>query len=208
MADQLSQMRGQLTQMTSGSAQTERIIAEAHRISDKMGETLKQSKAALDASITASRNEQRAWIVTGNMQHGPFDPDRPFAWSFILHNEGKTPAHNVHIFSEIFVGPKNLNIDNYLRDKGAAAYKERISVYGVVPNAIHLIPGSRSPNISLDQWADVRSGKLEVYFVGEIVYNLFYEKDTDPPHVTQFAEHWLPPPVDMTADCTTHNKID
>ena len=87
---QLKQMQGQLEQMQGGSAQTDRIIAEANAISASLQESLKQSKAALDASIESSRTDLRAWVGVVGVVAVQQGQNTRFDVTYA--NTGKTPA--------------------------------------------------------------------------------------------------------------------
>jgi hypothetical protein len=104
---------GQLEEMRSDSKQTDELIKatrtlaeaaklqadaakESNRINmESMRATLAQSKAALDTSITASRNDQRAWVVAVSSHLSQFAENREIIVDFLLTNTGKTPARNL-----------------------------------------------------------------------------------------------------------------
>ena len=71
---QLKAMRGQLDEMRSSSG---------------------QAKTALDATIAASRTDQRAW-VTASIDSRPVAIGKPWEIVVRVGNAGKTPAVKVH----------------------------------------------------------------------------------------------------------------
>jgi hypothetical protein len=102
--------QGQLEQMKSGSEQTDKIIAEAHRISDAMDETLRQSKAAMDASILnaeksltlssdTAKRQLRAYLGVDKVELlNPGDQPPNGGISVSVKNYGQTPATDVDFF--------------------------------------------------------------------------------------------------------------
>jgi hypothetical protein len=124
---QLDAIQGELDQMKGGSAQTDRLIEKADSIAGSMNEanaqqkkaldetlrqsreslnrTLVQSNAALQASIDASRNDERAWvgIVDLRLTKEPtLSEDTVITYDTV--NTGKTPALNVSAKSGFFFG--------------------------------------------------------------------------------------------------------
>jgi hypothetical protein len=80
------------------------------RAFDANGDALKaseaQSKAVLDASITAMRLEQRPWITISNLINGPIKRDAKGAHldvSYEVKNSGRTPALNVGVNARLIM---------------------------------------------------------------------------------------------------------
>jgi hypothetical protein len=77
-----------------GSTQTDRIIAADERIAKAMEGTVGQAGKALDASINASRTDQRAWLGMEKIDV-LFVVGQPLEFEASVRNSGKTPAVNV-----------------------------------------------------------------------------------------------------------------
>ena len=101
---QLIVMQGQLNQMKSGSAQTDRLIYAATGIAGSMAESVSKADAAMNASIEAFRIEQRPYLILDGSPHflNPtlsINPEINVAWR----NVGKTPARKVQSFARFMV---------------------------------------------------------------------------------------------------------
>jgi hypothetical protein len=96
----------------SFSASAERISQETAHAADQlrraaadsevaMRENARDARGALNASIEASKLDERAWLgisETEVLRYDPSDPAKPFRFQILFHNTGKTPARQVHIF--------------------------------------------------------------------------------------------------------------
>jgi hypothetical protein len=110
--------------------QTERMIEEAGRISAAIQDTIRQSKAALDASIESSRTDQRAWVGACCVIGPPVDESgkrRPFmkagepitAIGVQIKNTGRSPALYVQSRVESSALSKNTSFKaEYQHTKG------------------------------------------------------------------------------------------
>jgi hypothetical protein len=88
-------LKAMKTSAVETSAQIDRLIAQQQRTADSMEQNLVRSKAALDASIKASRLDQRAWIgFIGVTAKNVAIGSKP-SFTQIIINTGKTPALDV-----------------------------------------------------------------------------------------------------------------
>jgi hypothetical protein len=75
---------------------SEGMVIQEKRIADNAQNSLdastKQSKAALDATVSSFRNDQRAWIGIGDYRVDRFDDKQPFKMIIPWTNSGKSPA--------------------------------------------------------------------------------------------------------------------
>jgi hypothetical protein len=78
----------------------EGMVAQEQRIADNANAALdannRQSKAALDASVAASRVDQRAWMDMIINVPQNLSADQPFSTTAEMKNLGKTPAKNIY----------------------------------------------------------------------------------------------------------------
>jgi hypothetical protein len=95
----------QYHEMHDGSAQTDKIIAADQRIATAMENAVGQAGIALNASINASRTDQRAWASIKEIKLSkPLTVGRPAQISVTVINTGKTPALDT-VLSEVRIGP-------------------------------------------------------------------------------------------------------
>lgn len=82
----------------------EDMVLQDQRIADNAKDSLdasnRQSKAALDASIAASKLDQRAWVVLKHVSGVP-EVNKPWNVQIYFINTGKTPARNVRMTCHI-----------------------------------------------------------------------------------------------------------
>jgi len=71
------------------ATQDQRIADNSKRSVDASN---RQSKAVPDATIAASRLDQRAWLGISNVRIVQFEKDKPFKINVDFKNTGKTPS--------------------------------------------------------------------------------------------------------------------
>jgi hypothetical protein len=90
------------TDMQTGGVETktqiDRLITQQQRTADSMEKSLTAGKKALDASIAASRNDQRAWLgLSSATLLEEYDPAKGMLVRFSFKNSGRTPAHRANL---------------------------------------------------------------------------------------------------------------
>jgi hypothetical protein len=80
----------------NAGAQTDRIIAADERIASGIENTVDQANKSLNASIDATRTDQRAWVGVENFEIvGTVSTNKPMLISINYINTGKTPGLDV-----------------------------------------------------------------------------------------------------------------
>ena len=96
-------MKAMKTSAVETSAQIDRLIAQQQRTANSMEQNLVRSKAALDASIKASHNDQRAWLGAWKFSMlSDAEVGKEFLSQYEVENSGKTAALNVVANSATF----------------------------------------------------------------------------------------------------------
>jgi len=184
---------GQLGQMKSGSVQTDKIIAEAHRMSDAMEATLKQSQDALEATIATSRNDQRAWIGVSDVVPANINGD--WRCYVTITNFGKTPARIISIKVASVIGKTfPLPIDFVPEMKEGDEISKGVVFPGNAFAVDVALPGGTGGEINekTKGFLGEFKGLYFIYVEGDIRYNdafqighhthfCFYKRSTDAP---------------------------
>jgi hypothetical protein len=193
---------GQLEQMKSGSEQTDKIIKEAHRMSDAMEETLRQSRVALDASIEASRLDQRAWVGIKNMSISTMEVGQRLRTGIDVINSGKTIAKDLRQTGYLVISRKIINIDEVVTS-GTLPSTEPHIFGSTFPNQQVVVNNSIDSVLTAEQINAIKSGTLFVYLFGDLFYLDVYNRS----HVTQYAGRYDPNSGIFLA-CPEHRNAD
>jgi hypothetical protein len=201
-----------LKAMTSGAvetgAQIERLIKQQQRTADSMEQNLARSKAALDASIEASRNDQRAWVTNADMVPNFMDDKgvptwvmegRKLTFGVKLQNSGKSPALDVECKMAAKVFPKEIPFSP-IYDPSERPPSRIV----MRPGGIGEIDTSPSDPLAVDITAeilaDITSGRKRLCAYGEITYRDIFERH----HVTTFCAY-LSEDLRTFMHCNTYN---
>jgi len=215
-------MREQLNEMkSSGQTSTDqanRVIENMNWLAKSMDWTLKQSRAAieasekqsmaaLDASVNTSRNDQRAWIgVTGVA--GPRLKDstgrevylienRPVHFEATALNTGKSPAFSTHTLTSFHILPATTAFSPIyaVRDKKGTV---------VVQPQMELTLFDKGKEIpSREIIAALKDAGYILYFYGIINYADQFKRS----HETKWCM-FIVPTLDNFLPCTTYNDAN
>jgi hypothetical protein len=209
-------IKGQLHEMESSSSQTDRIICAANKIEadldtankqnqEAMKVSNRQSKMALDASIAASRLDQRAWLGPAEALPPEFiegqkriymKEGESASYGFIIANTGKTPAINVRQSTSYLSLPAST--------KFAPRYPGGTTNTGVIqPNARVWAKAPNTGTVFKPVINGVTTGTWKFYVFGEIVYDDVFGIE----HHTTFCYYLLPNLTAFTS-CKTYNEED
>lgn len=170
----------------------ENMVAQDRRIADNAQKALdasnKQSKASLDASIAASRQDQRAWLSVGDYTYTITESD-PVTSSVFVTDSGKTPATKVLCRITGTTKPKGY----VLRDSDIVYPADMPTVnHGTIfPNQHFPLRAGGDPMEPGKQkiWFDnVKGGEWIQYFFGDVRYRDVFGKD----HWTHFCTQFIP----------------
>jgi hypothetical protein len=157
--------------------------------------TLAHSKASLDASIEASRLDQRAWLAVKEVRiESELALNEPLRYSINLVNTGKTPALDVR-FVELRSGNNEATIDELAppRDRGVVAPGNNIKVFG------------RSNRLDQPTTKAIQDGTIRLYISGTIEYwDIFKTK----PRHTRFCVYYPTSAPPNFFNCTDGNTMD
>jgi len=204
MRGQLSQIQRQADQLDSGSKQTDKIITETRRIADSIEDTAKEAKVALDATIAASRLDQRAWVGIKSIDMTPMQAGKPVSVEVHIINSGKTFAIDLKYPGLLQASLTPLQ-DADMTERGSRPFQQNvIPVLGVLfPNNDVSMPIESAVPITQSMIDGIMSGKVLIYIMGEIFYNDVFKQ----PHVTRYFFVYTPEDNKFQAQ-RTHNDAD
>jgi hypothetical protein len=166
---------------------------------------VKQAKAALDASIQATRTDQRAWVAVTELTI-----DEPVAGKSLrikIHtkNVGKTPARRYGGSSTLLLHPSdNVNIAEFAKSP------ERLASLPSSPASVAILHPSVEMTLQAVKWdvsdtefTAIKSGDLHMYAFGEVAYTDVFNI----PHSMTFAYKWLGKEKRFDC-CPTYNDCD
>ena len=167
------------SEIHSGSAQTDKIIAADERIATAMENAVSQSHAALDASIESSRLDRRAWIGVEDI-------------SLLNQMGGHLPYLTVQIKSRNAGLSPALNVANQLAVAIASSFESALPTMGALPPG-HIgtpaLPGQTrtqieiGPSPSPDDFLDMLNGRKTLFIYGRITYQDIFGRS----HETKFC---------------------
>jgi hypothetical protein len=157
--DTLIQMKAQGRVMQRNAMATEQSVATSKRA---MEHSEQQSRESLDASISASRTDQRAWLFEDQMKMvGQFSAGQPAAFEIVFKNGGKTPANDVKVSCSVEV--KMGLIITSAKSCGAEATS-------VGPGAGHTQEIRIRNTWTQGDIANFQSGIYSITIIGELTY--------------------------------------
>jgi hypothetical protein len=181
------------------------MVAQDQRIADNSKQALdasnRQSKAALDASIAASRNDQRAWVAVLNVIINPPEIGKSIEGGVTWRNSGKTFARRVTPNCNFVFVQARVDDDAAL-EKMRGVLERPPSVGLLAPNAEYkTMLKSRAP---VDETDKTRiTGDWFTYVWGEIVYEDVFKRS----HTTKFCS-WRQGATSDFLQCPFHNEAD
>jgi hypothetical protein len=171
---------------------------EANRVALESGQ--RQSRLALDASINASRTDQRAWVGPIRFVLQDMQAPNPIKATATIVNSGKTPALHVKVRYIIHASDGEIDIADY------AKHPTETLVSGT--------PFSMFPNTPIELNADtgstdelgirsVNNGRKFLYMFGEIEYGDIFGRE----HQTRFCAryYWT---TKQFAACGSYDHAD
>jgi hypothetical protein len=189
-------------------------------------ESRKQARAALNASIEASRNDQRAWVGLKDPQV-TLIPDKESIIKIQFSNTGKTPAISVHMVVEIKRTEDKGVICTQVFDPSIPADTKRWNCTGsqtgitITPTFAYsenmakgngvIMPGDITGNLgqhapvllTTQQYAQILTGKQRFYIAGTVWYKDVFQNSRS----TDFCMVFDPRHMAMAA-CDTHNNAN
>jgi hypothetical protein len=93
----------QWLEMHDAGKQTDRIIVADERIAKAMEDSVKKSGDALNASIEASRTDQRAWVGVKSINVGTLEAEKNLVAEVALNNSGKSLANKVQGYATLAI---------------------------------------------------------------------------------------------------------
>jgi hypothetical protein len=191
------------TEASAGHAKSNAEAAQAMVINNRksLGATLAQGKTALDASIAASRLDQRAWL-TVTMIEMSSEPEakNTITISYWITNHGKTPAIDKRSQQRTLVGNGH--------EPPWVDFPPQIE-----PAPRNIVPPGPFPGRTVSDPIDVspqfvalyRSNKARLYFQGIIPYKDIFNIEH---WTTVCAYHTYGTPLNEFRSCRTGNDID
>jgi hypothetical protein len=156
--------------LIDAGTQTDKIIAADERLAKAMEDSVAQAKSGLDASIAASRTDQRAWIDMIIYPPPNFQEDKPFTTAAEMKNLGKTPARNI-MFGYFFEGippTKNPIFDD---SRLKFIHAGLLPPQGPSLLPVEITPEQPNELLGKPRYEAIRKGELVVYFWGLINYD-------------------------------------
>lgn len=194
---------GKLQQKASGE-QMDKLTAQVSRLSGMLEESLKHNQEALDASLKASRLDQRAWVGVRSIQMLPMEAGKPLNMEIKFSNSGKTFALDVRHTGILRLSDKPLS-DITPEDRASLDKqpKQVPTLVTLAPSGESLIPCASLAPITEEMIAAINTGKVHVYLVGEISYTDVFKQW----HTTRFFQHYVPAEQKFLAE-QSHNDAD
>jgi hypothetical protein len=169
----------------------------------------KQSRDSLDASIEASRLDQRAWVGPKMVVSGlkPFDSNpvpnlvigQKILLGVILINSGKTPALHFTGWTDIGILPTTANFSPKYRPE-REAWKRQRGVVAMMPGGTLAMMAPESDEIVSQAMIDnLKAERMTLYLFGSYTYSDVFGKE----HFTKFCMFATPELTAMGA-CKTY----
>lgn len=184
--------------------QMEKLTAQVSRLNGMLEDSLKQNKAALDASIKASRLDQRAWVGVKSIQMLPMEAGKPLKMEIKFSNSGKTFALDVRHTGILRLSDKLLgDVAPEDRESLEKQPKQVPTLVTLAPNGESLLPCASLAPLTDEMIAAIITGKVHVYLVGEISYTDVFKAW----HTTRFFQRYVPAEQKFLAE-QAHNDAD
>ncbi len=159
--------------------------------------------AALDASIEASRNDQRAWVGIKSMDVTLLETDKPLKTEVKIINTGKTIALDLYYPGAVQTSWVPLDIEKFERSKNMPPATAPMRAGVLFQNIEVNIPAETSVPLNSQQVEAIKARRLLVYLFGEIHYKDIFRR----PHTTQYCGVYVPG-TRRFEDCTQHTSVD
>jgi len=166
-------------------------------------DSVRQSQAALDASIEISHNDQRAWIAIESMTVTTLEAGKPLATEVKIVDTGKTIALDLYYPGEVQTSHARMDVDAFLRSKDMPPPVAATRVGALFRNIDVTIPAQTSVPLSAEQVTAIQTRQLLVYLFGDVHYKDIFGKA----HTTQYCGIYVPDHNKFEA-CGQHDHVD
>lgn len=184
-------------------------LEEMKAASDAAREGLKQGNASLDASIEASRTDQRAWLGIKTIDAPTLVPNQKAVINFRIENSGRTPAIEVRAFVDVIHSTVMLTDAAKVRIAANIArqgkQEEGMMISTIFPDSGFNNMARTSVLLGSGDIESVKNGKNFIIVVGEITYRDIF-KETPVRHTRFFA--WYNPEFSAFQPLPKHNEAD
>ncbi|PYT48176.1 MAG: hypothetical protein DMG44_15855 [Acidobacteria bacterium] len=191
-------------EMHDAGKQTDKIIAADERLATAMENSVAQAKTALDASIEASRTDQRAWVALKGIHPEPLEAGKQVIAKVYLVNSGKTPANKFGGYS-VLVPASTERLSQF---PVPPAYAYTASIGTLWPGVDSTADGSvtvKGFNLSLTPSGleQINRRKQFLFVYGEYTYFDIFDRK----HTTQFCARYSATSKTFEM-CPNHNYAD
>jgi hypothetical protein len=195
----------QWLEMHDAGKQTDRIIVADERIAKAMEDSVKKSGDALNASIEASRTDQRAWVGVKSINVGTLEAEKNLVAEVALNNSGKSLANKVQGYATLAVSDSRT-----LREFPEPPREPVESVAIYWPGMDLKIYASGTAKTPLHRFAFTKSGLENISAKRSFlfVYGTYNYVDIfDRPHTTRFCARYSPDSK-LFEFCANYNYAD
>lgn len=191
-------------QQKAGVEQMDKLTAQVSRLTASLEERSRHEKEVLDASIKASRLDQRAWVGVKSIEMFPMEAGKPLKMDIKFSNSGKTFALDVRQAGILRLTDKPLS-DVAPEDRESLDKQPRQvpTLVTLAPDGESIIPCASLAPINEEMITAINTGKVHVYLVGEIGYTDVFKQW----HTTRFFQHYVPAEQKFMAE-QAHNDAD
>ncbi len=206
LAEQAKKQADKMSNMSDAAdkirAAAENMVIQDQRIADNahtaMDASNKQSKVALDATISASKLDQRAWIGVGDFRVTQFEKDKSFKIDVEIKNSGKTPALDMTDGMRYGIEPSSI-------------FGPRDEWFNMIVTTAEAIPpqGSHTMHMEIPLpviapfFDAIKAKTMSLYIVGVILYKTISKEDGR----AEFCLVMVDPDKLDVAYCRTHNNM-
>jgi hypothetical protein len=191
-------------QEKAGAEQMDKLTAQVSRLTAMLEDSQKHNKEVLDASLKASRLDQRAWVGVKSIEMSPMEAGKPLKMEIKFSNSGKTFALDVRHTGILRLSDKPLDdVAPEDRENLEKQPKQVPTLVTLAPNGESLIPCVSLAPLTDEMIAAINTGKVHVYLVGEISYTDVFKQW----HTTRFFQHYVPAEQKFMAE-QAHNDAD
>jgi hypothetical protein len=184
----------------------EDVVAQEGRIADNSQKAIeasnRQNKAALDATISQNRLDQRAWVGQIDATVSEVTEGRTATFTITLNNSGKTPALRMAPKFRSFVGtPATQNI---IPSYGPTTGNNVRGGRGVLqPNGRGLLVQASDHQLTHVDIERLKAGEMVYWIFGRIDYEDIFKRA----HTTTFCD-FVETNLTSLAPCPTYNDAD
>jgi hypothetical protein len=166
-------------------------------------ETVRQNKAALDASIEISQNDQRPWVAIESMTLTLLEASQPLKTEVGIKNTGKTIALDLFYPGAVQTSETPLDVEAFIRSTYMPPFTAAMTAGALFQDIGATIPAQTSVSLNAEQVEAIKARKLLVYLFGDIHYKDIFNKD----HTTQYCGIYVPT-TNKFEDCGQHHSAD